>query len=100
LTISVRWLTFFVSRKLKLARAQAFVQLILMSGPALSELMRLSARQRLAIAERLWLSVADEQKLPVADEHKRVLRRRLADYRAGRSKVIKHEDLIRRLQSS
>jgi len=71
-----------------------------MSALAISELMRLPARQRLAIAERLWLSVADEEKLPVPDEHKRVLRKRLADYRAGRSKVITHEDLMRRLQSS
>jgi putative addiction module component (TIGR02574 family) len=71
-----------------------------MSAEAMSDLMRLPVRRRLAIAERLWLSVADEEKMPVPEGHKRVLRKRLADYRAGRSKLISHRDLMRRLGSS
>ena len=66
----------------------------------ISKLMRLPARQRLAIAESLWLSVADEEKMPVPEDHKRILRKRLTDYRAGRSKAVPHEDMMRRLQSS
>lgn len=61
--------------------------------------MRLPARERLAIAERLWLSVADEERMPVPEDHKRVLRKRMADYRAGRSKAISHQDLMKRLRS-
>ena len=71
-----------------------------MSAQTISKLMRLPVRERLAIAERLWLSVADEEKMPVPDEHKRILRKRLADYRAGRSKTVSHQDMMRRLQSS
>ena len=62
--------------------------------------MRLPVRQRLAIAERLWLSVADEEKMAVPEDHKRILRKRLADYRAGQSKAISHQEMMRRLQSS
>ncbi len=71
-----------------------------MSTQTISKLMRLPVRQRLAIAERLWLSVADEEKMPVPEEHKRILRKRLVDYRAGRSKVVSHEEMMRRLKSS
>lgn len=71
-----------------------------MSAQAISKLMRLPVRQRLAIAERLWLSVADEEKMAVPEDHKRILRKRLADYRAGRSKAISHQQMMRRLQSS
>jgi putative addiction module component (TIGR02574 family) len=71
-----------------------------MSEEAISNLMRLPIRRRLAIAERLWLSAADEQKMPVPEDRKRILRKRLADYRAGRSKVISHRDMMRRLGSS
>lgn len=63
-------------------------------------LMRLPARERLAIAESLWVSVADEEKMPVPEEHKRILRKRLADYRAGRSKAVSHAEMMRRFQSS
>ncbi|MBE0557680.1 MAG: addiction module protein, partial [Proteobacteria bacterium] len=52
------------------------------------------------IAERLWISVADEEKMPLLEGHKRILRKRLADYRAGRSKVISHRDMMRRLGAS
>ena len=62
--------------------------------------MRLPARQRLAIAEKLWLSVADEEKMPVPEAHRRVLRKRLADYRSGRSSVVSHEEMMRRLRPS
>jgi putative addiction module component (TIGR02574 family) len=71
-----------------------------MSALAISDLMRLPVRRRLAIAERLWLSVADEQKMPVPEGHKRILRKRFADYRAGRSKAIPHRDMMRRLGAS
>jgi putative addiction module component (TIGR02574 family) len=71
-----------------------------MSAQTLSKLMRLRARQRLAIAESLWLSVADEEKMPVLEDHKRILRKRLTDYRAGRSKAVSHAEMMRRLQSS
>jgi putative addiction module component (TIGR02574 family) len=54
----------------------------------------------MALAERLWLSVADEERMPIPDEHKRVLRERMADYLAGRSKTISHGELLRRLRSS
>lgn len=62
--------------------------------------MQLPARQRLEIAERLWLSVADEEKMAVPEDHKRTLRKRLADYRAGRSKAISHKEMMQRLRSS
>lgn len=71
-----------------------------MPPQTISKLMRLPARERLALAERLWLSVADEQRMPVPDEHKRILRKRIADYRAGRSKAISHDELIQRLRAS
>ena len=71
-----------------------------MPPQTIAKLMRLPVRQRLAIAERLWLSVADEERMPVSDEHKRVLRKRLTDYRAGRTKAITHGELMQRLRTS
>jgi len=71
-----------------------------MAAQTISKLMRLPVRERLAIAERLWLSVADEEKMPVPEDHKRVLRKRLRDYRAGRSKAVSHQEMMRRLRSS
>ena len=71
-----------------------------MSAQTISKLMRLPARERLALAERLWLSVADEERMPIPEEHKQVLRKRMADFRSGRSKAIPHGELLRRLQSS
>jgi putative addiction module component (TIGR02574 family) len=71
-----------------------------MPPQTISTLMRLPARERLALAERLWLSVADEQRMSVPDEHKRILRKRMADYRAGRTKAITHDELMRRLRAS
>ena len=71
-----------------------------MPPQTISKLMRLPARERLALAERLWLSVADEQRMPVSDDHKRILRKRMADYRAGRTKAITHDELMQRLRAS
>lgn len=70
-----------------------------MPAQALSELMRLPARKRLEIAESLWPSVADEQSMVVPEDHRRMIRTRLSSYRAGRSKVVTHLELMRRLQS-
>jgi len=75
------------------------MHLVAMPLRTIAKLMRLPARERLAIAERLWLSVADEERMPVPDEHKRILRKRVADYRAGRTKAISHDDLMRRLRA-
>jgi hypothetical protein len=63
----------------------------------LSELLQLLKPQRLA---GLWLSVADESSMPVPEGHKRVLRRRLAEYRAGQLGVVSHEELMRRVRES
>ena len=71
-----------------------------MTQAALSELLQLPKPQRLAVAERLWLSVADEASMPVPESHKRVLRKRLADYRAGALRTISHEELMRRVRES
>ena len=82
-----------------LPASAGFPTFFVMSSTALSDLLRLPKRKRLAIAERLWLSVADEA-LAVPPEHKRVLKQRLADYEAGRSKPIPHDELMRRVRSS
>lgn len=71
-----------------------------MTQAVLSELLQLPKPQRLAVAERLWLSVADEASMPVPEMHKRVLRKRLADYRAGKLEVVSHEELMRRVRES
>ncbi len=71
-----------------------------MTQAVLSELLQLPKPQRLAVAERLWLSVADEASMPVPESHKRVLRKRLADYGAGKLKVVSHEELMRRVWES
>jgi putative addiction module component (TIGR02574 family) len=51
------------------------------------------------IAECLWLSVADEEKMPVPESHKRILDARLADYRAGKTRPVSHDELMRRLRT-
>jgi putative addiction module component (TIGR02574 family) len=66
----------------------------------LSALLRLPKKRRLEIAEQLWLSVADEEAMPVPASHRAVLDKRLASYRAGKSKVITHAELMRRLRAS
>jgi putative addiction module component (TIGR02574 family) len=71
-----------------------------MPPQAISSLLRLPKRRRLEIAESLWLSVADEEKMPVPASHKKVLDIRLSDYRAGRSRPIPHEELMRRMSSA
>ena len=68
--------------------------------PTLPELLRLPKKRRLEIAERLWASVADEEKMPVRASHRKILDERLASYRAGKSKVLTHAELMRRLRSS
>jgi putative addiction module component (TIGR02574 family) len=59
----------------------------------------LPKRKRLEIAESLWLSVADEEKMPVPESHKKILDARLADYRAGKTKPVSHDELMRRLRT-
>lgn len=71
-----------------------------MPPESVSALLRLPRRKRLEIAESLWLSVADEVKMPVPAAHKKILDARLADYRAGRSEPITHEELMRRLRTT
>jgi putative addiction module component (TIGR02574 family) len=68
-----------------------------MSSVVIADLLRLPKRTRLEIAERLWLSAADEATMPVPVAHKRVLKKRLADYKAGASKPISHAELMRRV---
>jgi putative addiction module component (TIGR02574 family) len=51
------------------------------------------------IAESLWLSVADEEKMPVPESHKKILGERHADYRAGKTKPVTHDELMRRLRA-
>jgi len=50
------------------------------------------------IAERLWVSVADEGQMPVPAAHKQIVRKRLADYRAGKVKAISHAELMQRVR--
>ena len=69
--IGPAWLHSAVRRRM-LATGGLLLHFFPMSPGALSELMRLPARQRLAIAERLWISVADERKMPVPEGHKRI----------------------------
>jgi len=71
-----------------------------MPPAALSRLLKLPPRQRLEIAERLWVSVADEAQMPVPAAHKRIVAKRLADYRSGKTKAISHAELMQRVRSS
>lgn len=70
-----------------------------MSTVVLADLLQLPRRKRLEIAERLWLSVADEAKMPLPKEHKRILNRRLADYRSGKSTPIAHAVLMQQVRT-
>lgn len=71
-----------------------------MSSVVIADLLLLPKRKRLEIAERLWLSAADEVSMPVPAAHKRVLKKRLADYKTGASQPISHAELMRRVRSS
>ena len=71
-----------------------------MSSPTMQSLLSLPKKRRLAIAESLWLSVADESSLPVSLAHKKLIDKRLADYRSGKSKPITHDELMNRLRSA
>jgi len=64
------------------------------------KLFKLPRKKRLELAERLWLSVADETSMPVSESHKRILRQRLADFKAGRIKTISHDELMQRVCAS
>lgn len=71
-----------------------------MIAAVLNDLLHLPRRERLEIAERLWLSVADEATMPVPATHKRVIKKRLTDYKSGASQPISHEELMRRVRSA
>ncbi len=71
-----------------------------MTAAVLNELLHLPKRERLEIAERLWLSVADEATMPVPASHKRILKKRLTDYKSGVSQPIPHDELMRRVRSA
>ena len=64
------------------------------------QVFQLTKKKRLELAERLWLSVADESSMPVLESHKRILRKRMADYKAGRIKTVSHAELMRRVRAS
>jgi putative addiction module component (TIGR02574 family) len=64
------------------------------------KIFRLPKKKRLELAERLWLSVADESSMPVPEPHKRILKQRLADFKAGHIKTISHDELMRRVRVS
>ena len=71
-----------------------------MAGAAITDLLLLPKRKRMEIAERLWLSVADEATMPVPAAHKRVLKKRLANYKSGTSRPVPHDELMRRVRST
>jgi len=71
-----------------------------MSSAAVTKLLELPQRKRLEIAELLWLSVVDELGMPVPADHKRILKKRLTDYRAGKMKTISHAELMRRVRGA
>jgi putative addiction module component (TIGR02574 family) len=73
---------------------------VIMSSAVIADLLRLPKRTRLEIAERLWLSAADEAAMPVPVSHKRVLKKRLADYRSGANQPISHAELMLWVRSS
>jgi putative addiction module component (TIGR02574 family) len=70
-----------------------------MASSTVHRLLQLPKKQRLEIAEQLWISVADEAAMPVPATHKKVLRDRLSEYRAGRAETVSTEELIRRVRS-
>jgi putative addiction module component (TIGR02574 family) len=87
--------------KTSLASALSRINLFHMSTTAVApRLLKLPKKKRLELAERLWLSVADETSMPVPESHKRILRQRLADFKAGRIKTISHDELMRRVRAS
>jgi len=47
----------------------------------LESLLSPSKKERREVAEQLWLSVADEQRMPVPADHKKVINRRLQNYK-------------------
>jgi len=61
------------------------------------ELVQLSSRQRLQIAEELWDSAVDD-KLPVPVEHKKLVRSRRAAYESGEMSTMSMEELKKSLR--
>jgi putative addiction module component (TIGR02574 family) len=70
-----------------------------MSTTTIDSLLRLPKKRKMEIAERLWLSAVDERTAAVPAAHKKIIASRLADYRAGKSVPIPHEDLMRKLRA-
>lgn len=70
-----------------------------MPTPSIDSLLKLPKKRRMEIAERLWLSTADEQSAPVPAAHKKTVATRLAAYKAGQSKPVAHEDMMRKLRA-
>ncbi|CAN5721386.1 hypothetical protein BH09VER1_BH09VER1_34810 [soil metagenome] len=62
-------------------------------------LLRLSNKERMEVAERLWLSVANEQRMPVPADHKKVIAQRLKAYKSGKSVPAPHAEMMKRLRS-
>jgi putative addiction module component (TIGR02574 family) len=60
-------------------------------------LKRLSARQKLRLAEELWFDGVDEDSLPVPPWHKELLAERLQAFKRGKLKTISTDELKRRL---
>lgn len=60
------------------------------------ELMKLSDRQKLALADALWQAGIGAA-TPVAAQQKKLLDSRWTDYRAGKTKRITQDELERRL---
>ena len=61
------------------------------------ELVQLSPRQRMQIAEELWDSAADD-KLPVPPEHKKLIHSRRAAFDRGEMPVLTMSELKKSLR--
>jgi putative addiction module component (TIGR02574 family) len=70
-----------------------------MQTDTMDALLRLPKKRKMEIAERLWLSVADERAARVPAGHKKIVASRLADYRAGKSVPVPHDELMCKLRA-
>jgi putative addiction module component (TIGR02574 family) len=62
-------------------------------------LLKLPVEDRLDLQEELTVSIArDENDLPLSVAHKRILRKRLAEYRENPSGAITHQEMKGRLK--
>jgi hypothetical protein len=68
------------------------------TADTMASLLRLPRKRKMEIAERLWLSATDERTAPVPAAHKKIVASRLADYRSGKSVLIPHAELMRKLR--